>query len=83
MLVPKTWRSLWQKKLNVAWLPGDSVFLRVVHLPKSAPEETRSMVELQLERLATIPVTQLVWSLQVLPQLRPRLASRRSWLPAY
>lgn len=69
-LVTKTWRSLWQKKLNVAWLPSDSVFLRVVHLPKSSPEETRSMVELQLEKLSPIPVTQLVWSLQVLPQLK-------------
>lgn len=69
-LVTKTWRSLWQKKLNVAWLPAESVFLRVVHLPQSAPEETRSMVELQLEKLSPIPVTQLVWSLQVLPQLK-------------
>lgn len=67
-LVTKTWRSLWQKKLNVAWLPADSVFLRVVHLPVSSPEETRSMVELQLEKLSPIPVTQVVWSLEVLPQ---------------
>lgn len=67
-VVTKTWRSLWQKKLNIAWLPADSVFLRVVHLPASDPEETRAMVELQLEKLSPIPVTQVVWSLEVLPQ---------------
>ena len=65
--VTKTWRSLWQPKLNVAWLPADAVFFRVTQLPKSNLEETRSMVELQLEKLSPIPVTQLVWSLLVLP----------------
>ena len=69
-LVTKTWRSLWQPKLNVAWLPADSVFLRVAHLPKSSFEETRAMVEMQLEKLSPIPVTQAVWSLLVLPQLK-------------
>ena len=69
-LVTKTWRSLWQPKLNVAWLPAHSVFLRVAHLPRSNFEETRSMVELQLEKLSPIPVTQVVWSMQVLPQLK-------------
>jgi hypothetical protein len=54
-LVTKTWRSLWQPKLNVAWLPADSVFFRVAHLPQSNLEETRAMVELQLEKLSPIP----------------------------
>ena len=62
----KTWRSLWQPRLNVAWLPPESVFLRVVHLPKASTAETISMVELQLEKLSPIPVTQLVWSAHVL-----------------
>ena len=66
-LVTKTWRSLWQPKLNVAWLPADSVFFRVAHLPQSSLEETRAMGELQLEKLSPIPVTQAVWSLLVLP----------------
>ena len=68
-LVTKTWRSLWQPKLNVAWLPADSVFFRVTQLPKSSLEETRTMVEFQLEKLSPIPVTQVVWSLLVLPAL--------------
>src|SRR5471032_873303 len=67
-LVAKSWASLWQPKLNVAWLPLEKVFLRVVELPKSSFEETLSMVELQLEKLSPIPVTQIVWTLQILPQ---------------
>ena len=66
--VLKTWRSLWQPKLNIAWLPPENVFLRVIQLPKSTPEETRSMVELQLEKLSPIPVNQVVWSMHVLEQ---------------
>lgn len=66
--VRKTWRSLWQPRLNVAWLPAENVFLRVVHLPAASFEETISMVELQLEKLSPIPVTQLVWSVQPLEQ---------------
>jgi hypothetical protein len=67
-VVTKTWRSLWQPKLNVAWLPPQSVFLRVAHLPKSSFAETVSMVELQLEKLSPIPVTQAVWSVHALTQ---------------
>jgi hypothetical protein len=62
----KTWRSLWQPRLNVAWLPPGSVFLRVVHLPKASCTETVAMVELQLEKLSPIPVNQLVWSAHLL-----------------
>lgn len=66
--IQQSWRSLWQPRLNVAWLPAGSVFLRVVHLPPGSFEETLSMVELQLEKLSPIPVTQAVWTLQPLPQ---------------
>jgi hypothetical protein len=66
--VGKSWTSLWQPKLNVAWLPPENVFLRVVELPKSSFGETLSMVELQLEKLSPMPVTQIVWTLQILPQ---------------
>jgi hypothetical protein len=65
-LVGKSWASLWQPKLNVAWLPAENVFLRVVELPAASAEETASMVELQLEKLSPIPVTQIVWTLHVL-----------------
>jgi len=64
----KSWGTLWQPRLNVAWLPADSVFFRVVHLPQSSFVETLSMVELQLEKLSPIPVGQLVWSVHPLPQ---------------
>ncbi len=63
--VAKNWSSLWSPKLNVAWLPLENVFLRVVELPASNFEETLSMVELQLEKLSPLPVTQIVWTMHV------------------
>lgn len=65
--VAKSWSSLWQPRLNVAWLPPESVFLRVVELPGSNFDETLAMVELQLEKLSPMPVTQIVWTMHVLP----------------
>ena len=67
-LVSKDWQSLFQPKLNIAWLPTDKIFLRVVQLPKSDFVETQSMVELQLEKLSPLPVAQVVWSFELLPQ---------------
>jgi hypothetical protein len=67
-LVAKSWSSFWQPKLNVAWLPPESAFLRVIQVPQGAFAETVSMVELQLEKLSPLPVTQIVWTLHVLPQ---------------
>ena len=64
--VAKSWRSLWQPKLNLAWLPPDNVFLRVIELPPSDFDETLAMVELQLEKLSPMPVTQIVWTIHVL-----------------
>jgi hypothetical protein len=66
-LVAKSWRSLWQPRLNVAWLPPENLFLRVVELPRINFEETLAMVELQLEKLSPLPVAQIVWMVHVLP----------------
>lgn len=67
-IAQKSWGQLWQPRLNVAWLPPEHVFFRVVHLPPSNAAETLAMVELQLEKLSPIPVGQAVWSLYTLPQ---------------
>ena len=64
--IAKQWSSLWQPKLNIAWLPTENVFLRVVELPASSFEETLSMVELQLEKFSPLPVTQIVWTLHAI-----------------
>ncbi len=64
--IAKSWSSLWQPRLNVAWLPPENVFLRVIELPKSNFGETLAMVELQLEKLSPMPVTQIVWTIHVL-----------------
>jgi hypothetical protein len=67
-IVAKDWETLLQPKLNIAWLPADTVFLRVVQLPKAEPDETRSMMELQLEKLSPMPVAQVVWSYETFDQ---------------
>ena len=67
-LAAKSWRSLWQPRLNIAWLPPENVFLRVIELPRSNFEETLAMVELQLEKLSPLPVAQIVWMIRMLPQ---------------
>lgn len=69
-LVAKNWQSLFQPKLNIAWLPADKAFVRVVQLPKADAAEMQSMVELQLEKLSALPVAQIVWSYEVFPYLK-------------
>jgi hypothetical protein len=66
-IVSKDWRALFQRKLNVAWLPPENVFLRVAQFPKSDFNETLAMVELQLEKLSPMPVAQVCWSFHSLP----------------
>ena len=72
-LTAKSWSSLWRKKLNIAWLPPENVFLKLVELPQSNFEETLAMVELQLEKLSPIPVAQIVWTLHTLPRRAAQL----------
>src|SRR6266566_3936529 len=72
-LVAKDWRTLWQPKLNIAWLPPEQVFLRVAQFPASDFNETLAMVELQLEKLSPMPVAQIVWSIHVLPHTEETL----------
>jgi hypothetical protein len=64
----KDWQTLFRKKLNIAWLPADKVFLRVVQLPPSDPAEIEQMIELQMEKLSPLPVAQMVWSFYLLPR---------------
>lgn len=70
-LVSKSWGTLFKSKLNVAWLPPEHVFLRAAQFPMSTPEETRSMVELQMEKLSPIPMTQALWTMHLLPRTTP------------
>ncbi len=65
--IAKDWRTLWQNKLNVAWLPAESVFLRVAEFPAAESDELLAMVELQMEKLSPLPVGQIVWGIEPLP----------------
>lgn len=69
-LVAKDWQTLFQPRLNIAWFPADKAFVRVVQIPKADAAETQSMVELQLEKLSPLPVTQIVWSYEVFPYIK-------------
>lgn len=68
-LISKDWQTLYQPRLDVAWLPADKVFLRIIQLPPAdTVEETASMIELQLEKLSPLPVAQVVWTFELLPK---------------
>ena len=64
-VVAKSWSSMWQPKLNIAWFSADKVFLRVLQLPGSDLAEIKSMVELQLEKISPMPAAQIVWSMEL------------------
>ena len=65
-LYDKDWQTLFNPRLNVAWLPPEKVFLRALQLPKADFAETQSMVDLQLEKISPLPVAQIVWSFETL-----------------
>lgn len=73
--VAKKWNNLWQRKINVAWLPPSQVFLRVIQLPVENEAELPGMVELQLEKLSPLPPAQIVWSFESLPAPDSKLRS--------
>jgi hypothetical protein len=60
-IVGKDWRAAIQKRLNIAWLPLDRVFIRALQLPDCDAAELASMLELQLEKLSPLPTSHIVW----------------------
>jgi hypothetical protein len=67
-LVSKSWAQLARKRVNIAWLADQPVFIQLVHLPTDDPSEVPAMLELQLEKISPLPVGQIVWSFEILPQ---------------
>lgn len=65
--VHKTWRNLIQPKLNIAWLPENQAFLRILQMPECESAELRQMLEFQLEKVSPLPVGQIVWSYETIP----------------
>ena len=66
-LVGKDWRAAVQKRLNIAWLPADRLYLRALQLPLCDEADLAPMLELQLEKLSPLPVSQVVWTHARLP----------------
>ncbi len=65
--VSKDWTDLLSRKLNIATLPPEKVFLRVVDLPSCDQDELLPMVEFQIEDLSPLPAVQTVWSAELVP----------------
>lgn len=66
--VSRDWRSLTHPRQNIAWMPPEKAFVRVIDLPASDAAEAASMIELQLERLSPLPPSQVVWAVEPLAQ---------------
>ncbi|MAS76217.1 MAG: hypothetical protein CMO57_07450 [Verrucomicrobiales bacterium] len=66
-VVSKTWTDIFSKKMNIATIPAEKVFLRVVILPECEPEELLPMLEFQIEELSPLPLAQVVWSAERVP----------------
>ena len=75
--VAKDWSDLLSRKLNIATLPPEKVFLRVVELPECEPDELLPMVEFQIEDLSPLPMAQAVWSAEAVPAPPARRETRR------
>ncbi|MSU84735.1 MAG: hypothetical protein EXS21_06415 [Pedosphaera sp.] len=63
-VVLRDWRLLIRSRLDIAWMPPESVFLRAVQLPACAPAELAGMIEFQLEKLSPMPPAQVVWTVE-------------------
>lgn len=63
-VVSRDWRLLIRSRLDIAWMPPESVFLRAVQLPACAPAELAGMIEFQLEKLSPMPPAQVVWTVE-------------------
>ena len=60
--VQKTFRHLWQPRLNIAWIPAEKLFVRVVELPPGDVQEVPALIEFQIEKLSPLPASQTVWT---------------------
>ncbi len=66
-IVSKTWTDIFSRKMNIATIPTEEVFLRVVNLPECEPGELLPMLEFQIEELSPLPLAQVVWSAEKVP----------------
>lgn len=59
-------RRLTKTSFAVLGIPSDQIFMRVLDLPTTDPEELSGMVELQLDKMFPFPIDQMVLSHEVL-----------------
>jgi len=56
---------------NDAWIPAQKVYFRVVQLPQCSEKELPGMVELQVDKISPLPLSQAVWTFELVPVYRP------------
>jgi hypothetical protein len=66
-VVSRDWRVLLKPRLDLAWLPLDTVFVRAVPLPSCEPAELPGMIEFQIEKISPMPPAQVVWTVESIP----------------
>ena len=65
--VSRDWRVLLKPRLDLAWLPLESVCVRAVQLPTCDPAELPGIIEFQIEKLSPMPPAQVVWTVESVP----------------
>lgn len=66
-VVSRDWRVLIKPRLDLAWLPLESVCVRAVQLPTCDPGELPGIIEFQIEKLSPMPLAQVVWTVESVP----------------
>jgi hypothetical protein len=62
----RDWQLLLSPRLDLAWVPGGDVYLKLTELPSTDPAEVRSMAELLLEKLSPLPPAQVVCGAEII-----------------
>lgn len=65
----RDWQLLLKPRLDVAWMSGEDVCLRLIELPTSDRAEVSSMVDIQLEKISPLPPGQVVAGFEILGAL--------------
>ncbi len=71
----RDWQLLLSPRLDLAWMPGADVYLKLTELPSTDPAEVASMAELLLEKLSPLPPAQVVCGAEIVAEAEPGVSS--------
>jgi hypothetical protein len=67
----RDWRLLMSPRLDIAWMSGADVYLKLTELPSTDPKEVVAMAEMQLEKLSPLPPAQVVYGAEIIGEVEP------------